>query len=482
MKRKELEKYRTLNSKHFLNNDGTIQVEIYKQPIHYLNSEGKLIEINNKFEKTKDCIQNKGKDFIVNVNEKNSDNLISIELNGQKVTMYPKNVNMKNFNNTINYNDKLKRGDKIRFEKIINDIDVEYEKKENQLKETIILQNKPKKNVLSFIIKTDLQLQLKPDNSIELLNQGELICIIDKPYMTDNQGETSYNIIYQIKKNNKEYELDLILDEEWLNSNKRTYPVIIDPTITVNEENNGVIDACIYDGDQEVSVNTFDYLEVGKDMDNKVYRSLLKFNIPEIPPGYKIVGATLKLLSYPDQNALLYPNCPMIAVHRITQDWNESTAKWNNMNNQYSLDIEDFFISSRTDPNPSDWTYSVNTADITRLVKDWYNGSSPNYGIMLKQHKEEILEEGKPAFFISKDNSINGVEPVIELKYKNYNGIESYLSYSSQEHFLGQSHICNYTGNLTATFDLVDTKGGILPTSLYLVYNSNDAVQLKDYG
>ena len=53
MSKKELIEYRTPNTKHFLNTDGTITVELYKDPVHYLEN-GVYQEIDNTLVQTKE--------------------------------------------------------------------------------------------------------------------------------------------------------------------------------------------------------------------------------------------------------------------------------------------------------------------------------------------------------------------------------------------------------------------------------------------
>ena len=181
----------------------------------------------------------------------------------------------------------------------------------------------------------------------------------------------------------------MVLDNEWINSKEREYPIIIDPTITGVEESNSVIDTNIFDGDETITTYNQPYLCVGADKDNKIYRSLLKFNLPKIPAGYKVVDASVNLSCYPDEFGLAYlDKVPLISIHKITNDWNENTAKWNNMQNSFSNRIEDYYTANRMDSFHQEPGYEyIDQFKITNLVQQWYNGE-PNYGIMLKEYKE----------------------------------------------------------------------------------------------
>ena len=81
----ELKEFRTLNSKHFLQEDKTIKVQVYKENIHYLeNNEYK--EIDNSLIKTKNGFKNKANNFQVEFNT--IDNCINIYNNQHRKFFY----------------------------------------------------------------------------------------------------------------------------------------------------------------------------------------------------------------------------------------------------------------------------------------------------------------------------------------------------------------------------------------------------------
>ena len=211
----------------------------------------------------------------------------------------------------------------------------------------------------------------------------------------------------------------------------RKYPVIVDPTVDHIEDSTNVINTYIYNGDSNITTYNKGKLLVGVD-NNYTYRTLLKFNLPKIPASYKLVNANLRLFSLPESTSN-FEDDKVICIHKVTKDWNEENAKWNNMNNQFSSLIENyFFFVKGTEAE-------VNYANVTKLVKDWYNNPESNYGLMLKLYNESLYKNNKVlAVFASNDTPYTGLnpKPLIEITYKNYNGVESYLSYSSLGHFL----------------------------------------------
>ncbi len=482
--RKEIIEYRTSNTKHFLKSDGTVDVEIYKDPVHYLDK-GEYKEIDNSLVKTTKGFKNKSNNFKIEFDEKSDNSLINISCKNKKVSMFPKNMKQKISNRTIAKRNKNKIPlNDITYENMYEDIDINYKIISNQLKESIILNKVPKKNKFVFVINTDLDLILNDDNTISFMDGNNECYKIEKPYMTDSKNVYSELVKYELHKNNDSYELTINVDKEWLHDKERVYPVVIDPTITNVQSSASVIDTYIFDGDANVTTYNLPYLYVGADKSGTIYRTLLKFNLPKIPAGFKVVNAFVRLSCLSDEFGLAYQqNVPLVAVHALTQDWTESEAKWDNMNNKYSDHIEDYYWAIRMDSFHQEPGFEyANNANITNLVQKWYNGE-PNFGIMLKEYKEEIKEKSRPAFYAAKDyDATSSAKPLLTITYKNFNGLESYLSYTSQKHDFGEAYINNYTGNLTSTFNVANTIGGALPANLSLVYNTTDVELNEDYG
>ena len=256
---------------------------------------------------------------------------------------------------------------------------------------------------------------------------------------------------------------------------KKTRSASSNPTVT------GLVDTYIFDGDGNTTTYNQDELLIGTDA-NKTYRSLIKFDLPQIPTNYRLVDARLNLVYVPLIDGDEYYFGPKIVMHKINTSWTETTAKWNNMNDKYNSKIYDYTLTKQTLYAGDQTEFHTSELNITNLVQDWYNGEN-NYGLMLKWNLESYNSNNPIAEIISNDSTlVSGATPHVTLTFKNYNGIEPYLSYTSQQHHFGESHICNYTGNLTSTFDVGNTIGGPMPVNLYLVYNTGSVVLNEDYG
>jgi len=60
-----------------------------------------------------------------------------------------------------------------------------------------------------------------------------VLFVLTAPVMVDAAGEESNDITLELTKAEKQYELTVTASEEWLKDSSRSYPVRIDPTVTV---------------------------------------------------------------------------------------------------------------------------------------------------------------------------------------------------------------------------------------------------------
>ncbi len=480
MKEIELIHKRRPREKHYLREDGTIIAKIYDTDIHYQKN-GRYEEIDNTLIKEKDCYVNKSNDYKVFFKECSKDSLIKIVKDNNYLDMKLKESNNVKFNKKIKLN---KFVEDVYYNNILNNIDIDYKTLPTKIKETIILKNNPIEK-LTFVIYTNLTLK-EENGTILAIDNHQTVFTIDKPYMEDSKGIVNQKVSYVLRHLDKAYELELLLDKEWLSAKDTKYPVYIDPTITNTNQSSSLQDTYIFPGDTGIDRNSAPILKAGVEKvngTNRVNRTLIKFDLPEIGTGSEIIGAYLTLTGYASYSGNKTGN-KLVTMHRVTQDWNETSATWAQMNNKYDSRVESIYYGSRSDIDLDDNlnfvvypTHGLYDGDITNLVKRWYKDTK-NYGLLLKSAKEVYIDDDYPAFY-SKNNNTPGdynPMPLFQLVYRNQNGLENYLNYNTQSFTDGNTYINTYNGNMTAVFHLGSTIGGKLPTSVKLIYNTNDAV------
>ena len=474
----ELIDKRKPNEKHFLKDNGNIEVQLFREKVHYLKN-GKYEEISNELKETENSFENVENDYKVIFNKINGG--IKYVKGDYYLEIIPKCTNVKEYEIEKN----TKNISKILYKNIFANIDLEYVLSFSGVKENLIVKDKIENEKIEYEVKSNLEINVK-NNSLFCKNEKETIFTFIVPYMKDSDGAECSSVSYKIENDI----LTLSFDKDWINESNRKYPVIIDPSLENNDK--GVDDTYIYPGDTNDVRYNKNYLKAGVEKVNnqdRVNRSLLKFVLPEIGTSDEVISASLNLYGYmavEEARELTNEEASqntekLVTIHEITKDWTLSGANWNNMNNAYNSSAENVAFISRsyftknetTNELESHVSTSKNDCLITDLVKRWYSGS-PNYGIMIKQAKEEYINTMIPMFF-SSNYGEGGLAPLLTIEYRNQNGLESYWDYMTQTFTNGNACVNTFNGNLVTLFNISHTIG-VFPASIGIVYNTNDVI------
>ena len=109
------------------------------------------------------------------------------------------------------------------------------------------------------------------------------------------------------------------------------------------------------------------------------YRSLLYFNLSEVPSNYTVISADLSIYISDTEN-----NNITVNVYRLTSNWTEDEATWYAMNSTTNWtiaggDYHSQIFNSSVVTNETGW---VNFS-IDLLARNWINGTYENLGLML---------------------------------------------------------------------------------------------------
>lgn len=473
MKEFELIEKRTPKEKHFLQKDGTVVAKIYATDIHYLKN-GKYVEIDNELIEKNGIIFNKENEYKAEFNKDYKESLLKISKNSHYIDFNIINCNEKNLKSTTPSISKQCRNKLIH--ELSNDISIEYQTLSNKVKETIILNNNNYSEI-DFELNSDLILKNEKGEIVASDDDNNIVFKIEKPFMVDSKGIRNDKINYELVNIGKKYLLKLVLDEKWIKNKERVFPIIIDPTIISNQSGLNISDTFIYPGDTNDNRSNLEYLVAGVNKiqnQNRINRTLIKFELPTIGTGSEIVEASLSLIPCVGGNTSEYYD-HLISIHRITENWSESSANWNNMNDKFDSKVEEISTTHRSYIDNNELIAYPVESYITGLVKKWYE-NTPNYGIMIKACNESYINDEYPMFF-STNNTVSGnPKPYLTVKYRDTNGLEDYADYKEQIITDGKLSVNTHTGNLTTSFKLGNTIGGAMPVSLNLIYNTNDVV------
>lgn len=375
----------------------------------------------------------------------------------------------------------------IQYENILDNTDLEYSNTADSVKESIIIKNKEsvqEKYVFEYEV-NNMRMSLNENKEILVTseNTDEVIYKIEAPYMFDNKLEQSTDIEVNLIDEDNRYIVEIIPSKDWIEAKEREYPITIDPTINTSLDYRNIQDTFIFKGDSRTpNRHKAHIIRIGSN--NRLKnppRGLIKFNLPELRAGDQVIAAMLDICNYPDTEEWTPSQNEMqINVHKMTADWNEEWASWDNCNNNYDQHITDY-IKYKYDPNSP---FKYNYFNITSIVKDWYvNGN--NYGIMLKDNAERYNYNQSDAYFVSANTHSAYMQgrPMIQIVYRNQTGIEGKMSYHAQE--LGRAGTINtndYNGNLTLIHSDVTTPGERINIGISHIYNTNNRNDDSEVG
>ncbi|MBQ3088563.1 MAG: Ig-like domain-containing protein [Clostridia bacterium] len=463
----ELEQYRTEFSKTYLKSDGTLESVVSSNAIHFKDG-GRWVEIDSDLEITentegKEVYQNKKGPFTVNlptelesdseVEIKNGNNKISIKLLETKNSKAKKNTDKKQKAEKLTKDRRRlmtagelfevdsKQLSAVEYSAAYSDTNLRYDVTPTEVKESIVLTKAPdKKTKYSYEITADgLTAVLNKDNSIDFFESSKVkgaepVFSMPAPHMFDANDEYSYDIKTTLKNKGGKYVLTYKPSYEWLKSKERSYPVTIDPTVTVNS---GIQDSYTFSGEgygdsytgyeQQLKVGTTAWIAPGD-----YWQTYLKFtDLPQIPyDSYRIDSAYLTLS--PKATTGGWEEMEL-GVYELTEDWkNHQTGK----------------VAERITFNnaPEDVGYSTATASVSRggadngvvvgfeiahLVEKWYNTPEANFGIKLAAHLDASQWNDNLVFHSSR--STTGTAPYLSLTYTEYVPVTSVEITGKQE-------------------------------------------------
>ncbi len=482
-------------TKHFITDAGTTIAAQYAVPVHYKDANGEYVDFDNSLVSSQVTISEATEDEVT-ADEVSAYSLRTIEETEDTFTNKKSNSKVSHFkksgkaklieitrdNHTISWgysganiveaqeqksnSEELVGNDAfmvlpnlsstVLYENIYNNVDLEVINSTVGVKENLILKSSNTKNVFKIEYNIgDLVTESVDSHTIELKDaDGVVVYTISAPYMVDAEGEMSEAVELKILQNNKgKLSVKLTADKDWLKDKSRVYPVTIDPSVEYGESYTETSSAYISSANPNKIMNQHTNAYVSK-TDSNVNNGLFKLNeLTELSNGDYIVNASLNV--YP----MSQPSLAMqLKAYKVTSDWTTATATYNNVT--FDSTVVDYAKVTAD-------SLDAITFDITKLMKDWYNDPSSNYGVMLSTDDLAGIELGGHACYYS------DCKPMFTITYKNYVGTETDLTYRTHGTGLyGTGYVSDALGTLVLRQELVQESGSRMPVSISATYNS----------
>jgi RHS repeat-associated protein len=459
----ELEHMRTATSKTYISPDKkTYTLEEYLEPIHYKKGD-KWVEIDNEIKEIKEVklkkaaaaddaelsLANGGNQFQVGFAPRSR---------GKKVVRLQLGQAHIDFGLVDGANVAAKKDkNKVTYPSVYPNTDLSYYVTNTGFKEAWILQKYTGQSTYTLSLKTkNVDVKQEKDGSLSFLdNKGNTVFAIPRPFMVDANDEQSFGARYELRKEKNQTFIDLKVDTAWLKDEKRAYPVVIDPSVSVQ----GALktyDATVTNSTNGKNVNfgTSSYLLTGTYTDPTYgtgeYRSYLKFALSPLLSGANISSARITLNQYATTHA------EQVNVYQVNSDWNSTDIKGSNQ------------PSTGTTPISTKTVGAVGAYDfdITSLTKQWYAGTSSNYGVMLRLNSESNNRKGfRSSDYLDPDPN-NSQKPKLTITYTiDPIGVESFWTTVA-------SNVNTYNGNYYLQDTDVSISGRGPGLSVERAYNS----------
>ncbi|MCD4827675.1 MAG: hypothetical protein K8Q99_07850 [Acholeplasmataceae bacterium] len=435
---------RTANTKTFRKVDGTYEVAMYNDIIHY-QEDGKWKQINNSLNDTGSELENKDNKFKVKFPKKIDDNK-SIKLTLDK---YSIDWNILDINqSTVSYDESKTETNDIKelininqsvlYSQALQDVDIEYILTGSKIKENIILNNYIEDFRLTFEYKLkDLSLIQDENGSILFLNQDEeVVFSFDELYMIDDELNTSFDVLYELNHiGNKVYQITIIPNDEWLQI--ASYPVKIDPSLVINgSDSPGIRDKYV------TSTKAFEYssfLLVGKNSIDS-YKSYIEISTVEIPEDAIVSYAHLQLRTY---YGTTYNHCDFLSCQINLKKVNY-TSSWTNINRNTFADV-DTFIEDYDYVYPGDIGIEYYRWDMTKVMNDWLED---NRSVGIVELSKQTLVTNDHMYFASEEYG-DTIGPNVIVGYQYTTGLYNFWTYhSAPVGDAGTAMINDFTGEL----------------------------------
>ena len=334
---------------------------------------------------------------------------------------------------------------------------------------------------LSYEIWADgMTAEVAEDGEIHFFADGKEVFCFSAPFLMDSEGTSSGSLSVELEDLGEGcYLLHYTPDREWLESEDRVWPVMLDPTISNTVSRSYIQDSFIRKYYPDLGGGSFYYFYAGYYSNRtKAARGLIKHTqLPRLDSGDVIVRATLQLhgcVWESDSDQV------QVNIHAIDGSWNASTVTWN-LQPTHEDEVLDFQLVTGTYYDDYQW-------DVTSAVQRWYNdaaaekGSLDNQGFMLIAPTENIWTILKAQFQASETTASN-CWPILMIEYRNTSGLESYWDYTSAgAGRAGTVFANNATGNLVVSRCDMSYSGNRMPADIVFTYNQNDCATDIGYG
>jgi RHS repeat-associated protein len=459
----EDESRRTANEKHFRKLDGTYEVSIYDNEVHYYE-DGKWNDINNSLNDNGNYLENKNNSFKT-IFPKNLSENKTIGIKSKDYT-----IDWKVLDTSISSAEYINAEKKqslsteliginqsVTYKNVRNQVDLQYILQGSDVKEYIILNEYYEDFSMSFeYILKNLKL-VQSEEGIYFLNQSdESVFKFDDLFMVDRDGKLSHDVEYEITETEKDtYQITIQPNDDWLA--EASYPVMIDPTLVSTTTSMSIWDTYISQANPTINYASSQYMYLSNTSSSAQYKGLIYFTIPSAIMNQVITYAHLSFTPY------ITATNAQLNIYKNTKSFISNQVTWESWHLVQSYDetVVDYHIVKSESPF---------VFDIIKPIKEWQaEGISTIHGFTIAH------DDGSGSVNAVYQNGASNAtsRPVVKIGYEEPSGLKDYWSYTSQNvGMIGTGYISDYTGNLTWVRNEYQLQNEYLSMTLSFFHNN----------
>jgi RHS repeat-associated protein len=304
---------------------------------------------------------------------------------------------------------------RVSYRDAVEGVDLRYALVADGLKETLVLPDAEAPTSYRFLmtppagVRTHAERQEDGSWAILLGSRARPLFVLEAPTAEDADGVRGGSPTLDIVREGRRFALELSLDERWLQSPKRSFPVLLDPTITIQSSSQ---DASFNDACPTCTPLLDTKLYIGTTATER-WRSAVQFNLGDVPLGANVTDARLKLYyagsCVPPADGICKPLSARLNAHRITSQWSTTSTSGALAFDPTPVASLDFATIADADVQWLNW-------DVTATTKNWLAGTQTNNGLLLKRETEPPSASG-PAALSRRYTTEASLQPKLEVTY-----------------------------------------------------------------
>ncbi|MBS1870475.1 MAG: DNRLRE domain-containing protein [Actinobacteria bacterium] len=458
----EIPSLRTANSRTYVAPNGMHVARVSAGPVNFKDADGNWQPIDPRLEREGSSWVNRANAFQIQIPTSLGDGPVRVARHGRWIAMRLRGDDVPA---TVD-------GSSATFSGVADGVTARWTSQAQQLKEDLVLADAgaPASYLFDVSLSDGLLLRDAADGSVEAVGpHGGVAFTLAAPFAVDASGDRAPDgaVTMRAQRDGADWVVRVAVAPRWLRADDRAFPVTIDPSVYAYP-----VGDCTIDQETPTTANcSSTTLTVGHENGTTLHdhRALLWFDVANaVPSAANVLSATL----WAHASAKSGTSTSPIDAYRVTRDWSADVT-WNNADRATSWtsaggDVAASPEDTSAAPVVNDWT----GWNVTDLVREWLDGSYPDYGVLLKDQGSASVNATR---FDSNEVLGGSTRPGIDITYFPRTGRQDDYTFDTQALSDRQTLSVNPAGgNMLLSSRDLEIRGTGLDLSLERAFNSTD--------